>query len=539
MANLVVSSTNRKQKETASPNGLAGYQNIYTPPLSPKPPDGPHNSKTNAYEARREFDSLPSRLFTPPTNPPRMVSNLMTVEERAEEQKGQLTSSMLKNLLGLENWRCGGLKLDKHPCRNQIPEKRRKEINTQIDAMIKLTRSAPGLEEQLEKLVMLVHCECHDHGNSKEDRHDAWRTVFPEGAIKYIEPVDKRIRAALGRAPTQCVGIAPSTGQRCRNRIGGQKVQNYAKTVKEIVRPEVYLNDANLDRLLKVLEVNMYCHLHVGKAGSKSTAWRSSVLKIREETDLDVVQSIESGAPEELQSQIRYSDVQRSRPISSKDKDLVLQNRGLQTPRYSRTLSPEFDRDPLLFYAKSFDMTPFHIISRSENLAEPRSSHRLIQTEMARKLDENEQGEGFVYLYEVKGNKGFVKIGFTSRTVATRHNEWSFACNRNSDVLYPTSALSTVVVPNARRVEALCHAELSHRRIRIYCDGCLKQHIEWFEASAEEAIVAIQRWSKWMMSHPYQSTEVRSGKIWTLKEEERRRIRRIDQFMEETSVVPD
>jgi hypothetical protein len=156
---------------------------------------------------------------------------------------------------------------------------------------------------------------------------------------------------------------------------------------------------------------------------------------------------------------------------------------------------------------------------------------------MMKSLDRTDREDGYVYLYEVEENKGFVKIGYTGRSTETRHKEWDFDCNREPKVLYPIPSGSAMVVPNARRVEALCHAELDHRRIRIYCKGCLKQHIEWFEISPAEAIGVIQKWSKWMTTRPYQSIQLRSVVKWTLKEEEMRRARDIDQFMKEISVA--
>jgi hypothetical protein len=65
-----------------------------------------------------------------------------------------------------------------------------------------------------------------------------------------------------------------------------------------------------------------------------------------------------------------------------------------------------------------------------------------------------------------------------------------------------------VAVPNAARVEQLCHAELKRQNIRIYCSGCLKPHIEWFEISPSKAISVIEKWSKWMISQSNQPSSI-------------------------------
>jgi hypothetical protein len=112
-----------------------------------------------------------------------------------------------------------------------------------------------------------------------------------------------------------------------------------------------------------------------------------------------------------------------------------------------------------------------------------------------RELTTNAQKVGFVYVYEVLGNEGFVKIGYTT-DLETRLGKWRFDCNREVKVLYPIPAASAETVRNAPQVEALCHAELRHRKTTIYCDSCLRKHIEWFEISTAEAIAVVRKWEQ-------------------------------------------
>jgi hypothetical protein len=172
---------------------------------------------------------------------------------------------------------------------------------------------------------------------------------------------------------------------------------------------------------------------------------------------------------------------------------------------------------------------------RSDRLADYKSSYAMVKREMTRELDEKDRGSGHVYMYEVEGNKGFVKIGYTAHSVEERHQEWAFDCNRAPKALYPIPSSTVAAVLNARRVETLCHAELDHRRIRIYCKGCLKPHLERFDIPSAEAIGVIQKWSNWMATRPYQSIQLRSGVKWTIREEETKRARNMDRFMREIS----
>lgn len=250
-----------------------------------------------------------------------------------------------------------------------------------------------------------------------------------------------------------------------------------------------------------------------------------------------VVQSIESNAPGCFESQTRATGTQETRKISvSYNSNFALRNQELPISRRARSVSPRLDQDPMAFWPETYDTTAFDIIARGGNLADYASSYELIQSEMAKSLGEEDQRDGFVYLYEVEGNSGFVKLGYTGRSLEARHAEWDFDCNRAVKVLYPDPSVSAIVVPNARRVEAMCHAELDHRKIRLYCKGCLKQHIEWFEITPKEGVAVVRKWSKWISTSPYQSPRLRSGGNWTLKEEERQKIGNIDRFRKEISL---
>jgi hypothetical protein len=410
------------------------------------------------------------------------------------------------------------------------------QINSQLEAMITLTRSSPEFESELEKLVMIVHCMYHLSPKYKEPRIQTWTTVFPDGDGDTEPSVEKQIRKALGQVSTQCIGIS-THNKRCKNGIGGRKVQNCSKTIDEIVKPEVYLDDTSLDGFLQVLETNMYCHHHIDRRPLKFVAqWKLSILEIRTNASSKMMPSIESNASGGSRSQTSAPDVRGTRRYSTKNNNtLVLQNRGLPTPRSSRSLTPNLARGPAAFWPETYDTTPFDILWRSNRLADETSSYHLIQSQLKKPLDDIEENDGYVYLYEVEGNSGFVKLGYTGGPVEVRHQQWEFDCNRVPKVLYPIPSSSARPVRNAHRVEALCHAELDHRKIRIYCKGCLKQHIEWFEISPEEAIAIIQKWSKWTETLPYEMPRLRSGQWW-LKEEERQKVQNIDRFMKELSL---
>ncbi|GIJ99645.1 hypothetical protein Aspvir_003646 [Aspergillus viridinutans] len=131
-------------------------------------------------------------------------------------------------------------------------------------------------------------------------------------------------------------------------------------------------------------------------------------------------------------------------------------------PARNSCLSPlKLNINPAEYWPAAYDVSPLSIIERSDRLNDYKSPYDKIKRQARSPLDAKlgDLKDGFVYLYEVEGNNGFVKIGYTSRTTDERHEEWAFACNRTPKLLYPDSP-NRQKVPCARRVEALCHAEL-------------------------------------------------------------------------------
>jgi hypothetical protein len=55
-------------------------------------------------------------------------------------------------------------------------------------------------------------------------------------------------------------------------------------------------------------------------------------------------------------------------------------------------------------------------------------------------------------MYQAKANEEYVKIGFTSRTIEARLDEWSFQCNREISIVYPP-AQQRSPIPCAKRAE--------------------------------------------------------------------------------------
>lgn len=114
---------------------------------------------------------------------------------------------------------------------------------------------------------------------------------------------------------------------------------------------------------------------------------------------------------------------------------------------------------------------------------------------------------GSVYIYNRTSSPGHVKIGWTSKSVEDRLEEWS-KCGYT-----PVELFRVAEVPYAQRVETLTHHELikEWRRERP-CKGCLERkgervcHQEWFEVSPERAMQVLGTWAAFFKkAKPYES----------------------------------
>jgi hypothetical protein len=358
-----------------------------------------------------------------------------------------LNLSTLKDLLGIRNWQCGALAKDKKKCGWYILRKLRDPIDIHIRSILMLHRSSSRLQADLEKLIDLVHCSHHKRGYAREIRLDAWTVIFPRGPDQASSGalVEREIASSFGQLTTQCIGTMLEN-RRCKNKIGGQRTQNCTKTIKEIAEAGVYMNDINLDHFLRVLAANMCCYHHNNQSSlQRVTSWKERIVAIRERAGVVSTQPEESTLIDSSERRdsnnkpptIPNTSITQRRRIPLKVLD--------QTPP-SPCSSIDCFRNPAAHWSNEYDTTPFDILEKSEKPDDYKASYNAVRCNIMEKLDIDEQEAGYVYAYEVEENKGFVKIGYTSRPINTRHNEWSFDCNRRSILLFPNPAVKGIVI---------------------------------------------------------------------------------------------
>jgi hypothetical protein len=453
------------------------------------------------------------------------------VDDQTEARS--LDIATLKKQMQLDCWRCGGCKLDGKPCQRRISEERQVKICSRLEKILTLLQSSNSIDDELEALITLVHCQFHDHGYAKEERLELWANVFPQRSASSTVVIERQIKMALHRVEQRCIGINQRK-ERCRRSVGGQRVQNCRKTIDEILQPDVYKDAELLDGYLRVLEANMYCPSHIDKQGYKRVGnWKSRITDILEKSKTELVRNANLLIPsaDEESGAINSEAVSAS---SGTTEASVWPNGQLLTPRNTRSLSPEFYNSPSKFWPSALDASPFQRLPWFDDVPNPRECYDLVKKAVTDSSAKTHNIEGYVYLYEVEGNPGLVKIGYTE-ALEKRHKDWAFDCNRETKPLYPLSKDDLEKVPNAPRVEALCHKELAYCKIRVDCGACLKEHVEWFEISSKRAIQVIKKWSQWMRQNPYENAT--NDQRMLLKKEQNEATKDMDKFMESVAML--
>ena len=151
----------------------------------------------------------------------------------------------------------------------------------------------------------------------------------------------------------------------------------------------------------------------------------------------------------------------------------------------------------------------------------------LVKTVSRDLLPETELKPGRIYVYWVD-NFGRWKIGTTKRAVAVRLKEWERQCQHKFQLVYPLETDNVGLIPRAKRLEKIIHAELIDYRYTEQCVGCGQKHGEWFQLQDEHVRAVIKKWRDWIATEPYENV----GSKWRLKDQHRSVLKSLCQSLE-------
>ncbi|KAJ3493227.1 hypothetical protein NLG97_g4867 [Lecanicillium saksenae] len=506
-----------------------------SPPTSPQPVKATDRLTLDETINTPKFGASVSGTSskTPPCATEEYVRPSTPAESEASDEE-QADAAVLaskldewKAALSLSEMKCGASTIKNEPCKNAISKDKIARMEDIIKLLWLSTDSPLATEAHLDALAKLVHCRHHDHPPRRDQRASGWLVSMPGGPR--LSSPQKRLQSIWSGAPNTCTSNTKDH-RPCRQQI---KPERYYcnKTVQRIIEVAVQPkdDDDSLSDLGQVLQYHMLCKYHKGPRYTRQDTWTRRIDEF-----LGACQKEMDQRNEEIKKATKTPTL--TEKLRGGDEHTLASPP--PTPSRNKTV-----KHPSAYWDTAFETSRFVILGKGDATGEAKiridEIRGIAQTSLFTSSDKsrNEVNDGFIYLYQVPGNEGFVKIGFTTRTVEERHEEWKADCHREPTVLYPTAA-TCKAVPHARRVERLVHADLIEHQVRIYCDRCGIQHIEWFEISVKEGIEAIEKWSRWIETRPYMKRALRSGNDnWYLKESEMKRLADVPKFLEDLTIV--
>ncbi|KAH7384434.1 T5orf172 domain-containing protein [Phaeosphaeria sp. MPI-PUGE-AT-0046c] len=172
-------------------------------------------------------------------------------------------------------------------------------------------------------------------------------------------------------------------------------------------------------------------------------------------------------------------------------------NSELQETQKRYNLRPRVVQDSLTQWSRQTKvalLAKFHPYINEPTLEDTVASR--LRENLKNPADRRNFETGSVYIYRRESSPGYVKIGWTARTVDARLAKWS-ECGYT-----PIEVFRVTGVPYAQRVETLTHHELIKEwRREQPCEGCRRnknieiQHQEWFEVSEARAMQVLKTWA--------------------------------------------
>ncbi|KAJ4375379.1 hypothetical protein N0V83_002465 [Neocucurbitaria cava] len=144
------------------------------------------------------------------------------------------------------------------------------------------------------------------------------------------------------------------------------------------------------------------------------------------------------------------------------------------------------------------------------NLSVFEALHSVITTP----LKSTDEKNGFIYMFWDKKYFGMVKIGRTVDLQA-RLDQWNTQCKRTHSYLTVATNGEQDEIPHVSRIERLIHLELKEYRRQRRCEGCGKNHVEWFHVGETHAVKVFQKWREWIIQKPY-ALDPHTGE-WTIR----------------------
>ncbi|PYI18901.1 hypothetical protein BO99DRAFT_150096 [Aspergillus violaceofuscus CBS 115571] len=193
-------------------------------------------------------------------------------------------------------------------------------------------------------------------------------------------------------------------------------VQTMSHSIQEILKPQVFLHDEVLKIWIQHLGEAAFCRYHNKQCLDKAAGWIKAFESTRS--------LLESSPPP--------PDTADATNKTTQDQLDTVNSTLLETAKHWKVTG--YDTSPLRFLSsESWNVKDWSSESYQKRISDVLGKLEAEEREAARGTILG----GYVYVYEIKGNEGYVKVGYTKKTARKRMDEWSESCNRQITGLYP------------------------------------------------------------------------------------------------------
>lgn len=409
-------------------------------------------------------------------------------------------------------------------CKDEVASETKTVIKREPRPSIKLETSNLSLEQAPRTADCKVKPESRQI--SPKRSNDIQQATTPVVAIDHLSKLlGIDVRGRIRESPTQCLATAKTTFARCRIPVRAQNKQLILRSLDTLSELKV-ISDSKIwaEELAAFVDLTFCGRHHRRQAQASIEAWKEKTLSVSQRA----TSAASSNSPVKSK---RSPGSYRELPLIPSQRKTGVKNE-INT---ARCTSPH-PRDMLPPWSLHYDLRPTsaRIRNMKKYAAEPRYYHTspstiisvdlcLSQT-MNKPLGVTALKSGFLYVYRHRGEANFFKIGYTTVGVAHRIKQWEKQCGHKAEVVYPSTEVEEFPIRNVQRIEQLIHAELKACRYREEgCQGCGKNHIEWFKVGEQHLRAVIAKWVDWIQGGQFKEENC----IWKLKMQQKKEMDRM------------
>lgn len=306
-----------------------------------------------------------------------------------------------------------------------------------------------------------------------------------------------------------CLAIAESTKQRCRNLIARRKTEDATAFWDMAVRMSAWPQpDDSFHVQVEKFILDAYCSTHARKViGDRLEKWKMTL----PERHSDIVTELPVSGDKQIVGKfikVDYAVTVAEHEVTNEEhvEDTVIEPvvYQLSAMSMSATVTPI---DPADVLKSKLSETATNVIPDLGKIALKRvdsmRDNSPVFKEMHKPLHSEQTCDGIVYVYKHSEQDSMFKIGFSKSTAEGRLAQSGNCLKRNPriQILYESSSPFFA----AHKAEQLAHVALKNHRLHIQdCVNCGKGHTEWFRASEPIVLETVQAMERFVRLPAYE-----------------------------------